>query len=175
MQGKTDDSRQEGSASAGTPGAVFLSDEIVAFIASGVSIVIGVVGPDGRAQTGRALAVRADGEGTIRLIYPDEGNAAVVATARSGGPIAVTFSAPLSHRTIQIKGFSCKAEQLEPEDRISAEHQSNAFAAILRAIGYPSAFVQAFCDYGSTALCVLSFPAQAAFEQTPGPGAGQSI
>jgi hypothetical protein len=175
MQDATDESMNRARLSTQAPGAVLLSDEIVEFIESGVSIVIGVVGSDGRAQTGRALAVRMGPDGAIRLIYPMEGNATVAAAAQSGNPIAVTFSAPLSHRTVQIKGFTCKAEELDPEDLISAECQSDAFAAILGAIGYPAYFVQAFRDFRSAPLGVLSFPAQAAFEQTPGPGAGRSI
>lgn len=157
------------------PVAVALPDEIVQFIQSGLSIVVAVVGADGRAQPGRAVAVRVVADGTLRLIYSADGNTAITAAARSGGPVAVTFSAPLSHRTIQIKGFSCKAEQLESEDQISAERQSEVFAAILGALGFTPAFVRAFRDYRSSELHVLGFSAHAAFEQTPGPGAGRSM
>lgn len=152
-----------------------LSDEIVAFIESGVSIVVGVVGPVGRALSGRALAARVMQDATIRVIYPEEGNAALTASALSGGPIAVTFSAPLSHRTLQIKGFSSRLEDLGPDDLSSVRQQGEAFAAILVAVGHSPAFVQAFSDYLSSALWVISFPADEAFEQTPGPGAGQSL
>jgi hypothetical protein len=152
-----------------------LSDELVTFIESGVSIVVGVVGPAGRALGGRALAARVMQDATIRVIYPEEGNAAIAASAQSGGPIAVTFSAPLSHRTLQIKGLSSRTENLEPEDLASVRQQGDAFAAILVAVGHSPAFVQAFSDYLSSALLVLSFPAEEAFEQTPGPGAGRSL
>jgi hypothetical protein len=114
-------------------------------------------------------------DATIRVIYPEEGNAALTASAQSGGPIAVTFSAPLSHRTLQIKGFSSRLEELEPDDLSSVRQQGEAFAAILVAVGHSPAFVQAFSDYLSSALWVLSFPADEAFEQTPGPGAGRSL
>jgi hypothetical protein len=173
MQQKSEDDINHGVGAAGRHAA--LSDEIVAFIESGLSIVVGVVGPGGRALTGRALAARVTRDGTIRLIYAEEGNAAITATAQSGGPIAVTFSAPLSHRTVQIKGFSSRSEELQPEDEASARQQTDAFAAILGAVGHSPAFVQAFSDYRSSALWVLSFPAQEAFEQTPGPGAGRSL
>lgn len=152
-----------------------LTDEIVAFIESGVSIVMGVAGPDGRARPGRALAARVRSDGTIRLIYPREGNAAITACAHSGQPIAVTFSAPLSHRTVQIKGFSSRSEQMQPEDESCARQQTDVFAATLAAVGEPPMFIQAFCDFRSSPLCVLSFPAQEAFEQTPGPGAGRAL
>lgn len=173
MQQKSDDVFNHGAGAAGRRSA--LSDEVVAFIESGLSIVVGVVGPEGRALTGRALAARVMPDATIRLIYAEEGNDAVTATATSGGPIAVTFSAPLSHRTLQIKGFSSRQEDLGPEDEASTRKQTDAFAAILGTVGHSPAFVQAFTDYRSSPLWVLSFPVQEAFEQTPGPGAGRSL
>lgn len=156
-------------------GAPLLADDIVAFLESGLSIILGVVGADGRARTGRALAVRVTEGGVIRILYPGEGNGAVTDTARTGGRIAATFSAPLSHRTLQIKGGPCRVEEIAPEDLAAAERQADAFAGILAALGYTTPFVQAICDYQSAGLCALSFPAEAAFEQTPGPGAGRSI
>ncbi len=162
------------SASASEPGAG-LSDQIVAFIESGGSIVMGVAGPGGQARPGRALAARVIRDGTIRLIYPEEGNAAITASAQLGGPIAVTFSAPVSHRTVQIKGFFSRTEALEAEDEDCLRRQTDAFALTLAAVGEPPRFVQAFCDYRLSPLRVLSFQAQEAFEQTPGPGAGRSL
>jgi hypothetical protein len=173
MQQYTNNVTNQGAGATGCRAA--LSDEIVAFIESGVSIVVGVVGPAGRALSGRALAARLMQDATIRVIYPEAGNFAVTASAQSGGPIAVTFSAPLSHRTLQIKGFSSRLEDLEPDDMASVRQQGEAFAAILVAVGHSPAFVQAFSDYLSSALRVLSFPADEAFEQTPGPGAGRSL
>jgi hypothetical protein len=156
-------------------GSILLPDEVLDFIQSGVSVIVGVVGTDGRAQAGRALATRVVASGPIRLMYPTEGNAAITTAVQSGGPIAVTFSAPLSHRTIQLKAGSSRAEQLEPEDRINVDRQMDAFAAVLRALGFPQPFVKAFCDNRSRSIGVLSFVPQAAFEQTPGPGAGREL
>lgn len=152
-----------------------LSDEVVDFIESGVSIVMAVAWPAGQARAGRAVAARVIQNETIRIIYAERGNAEIAASAKAGGPIAVTFCAPLSHRTVQIKGFSSKAEALQPEDENCVRQQTDAFAQVLAAVGEPPRFVQAFCDYRSSRLCVLSFPAQEAFEQTPGPGAGRSL
>jgi hypothetical protein len=154
---------------------VALSDEVVAFIESGLSIVVGVVGPAGRAQTGRALAARVLPDATIRVIFADEGNDAVVASARAGGPIAATFSAPMSHRTLQIKGFTSRLEEYDAEDAAATERQCDAFAGVLEAVSHPPAFVQAFLDYRQSKLWVLSFPMHEAYEQTPGPGAGRTL
>jgi hypothetical protein len=173
MQQYSDNDTNQGAGATGRRAA--LSDEIAAFIESGVSIVVGVVGPAGRALSGRALAARVMEDATVRVIYPKEGNVAITASAQSGGPIAVTFSAPLSHRTLQIKGYSSRLEVFEPDDEASFRQQADAFAAILVAVSHSPAFVHAFADYLSSALLVLSFPAEEAFEQTPGPGAGRSL
>lgn len=173
MPQQSDEVSSHGRGAAGA--GVALSDDVVAFIESGVSIVIAVVGPGGRALPGRALAARMTGENRIRLVLAEEGNAAVLSTARSGGPIAATFSAPLSHRTVQIKGYSCRQEDPDPEDAAALRGQTDAFAAVLVSVGQSPSFVQAFSDYRSAALCALSFPVDMAFEQTPGPGAGRSL
>lgn len=153
-------------------GPIVLPAEVVEFIHSGVSVIVGVVGPDGRARAGRALATRVLPSGVIRLMYPTEGNAAITAAAQQGGPIAATFSAPISHRTIQLKAASSRAAQLEPDDRVCVDQQMDAFADVLRMLGFPPYFLKAFCDNRSQSISVLSFVPQCAFEQTPGPGAG---
>ncbi|MFO1202543.1 MAG: hypothetical protein U1E58_07875 [Tabrizicola sp.] len=159
----------------GDPDPVRLSRDVIDFLESGLSVILGVVGPDGRARAGRALAVRVLADGRLRLIYPEEGNAAIIAAAAAAGPLAVTFSAPVSHRTIQIKGSSCQPEEMDEQDRLATDRQASTFAATLEAIGYPPYFVNAFCRYSSAKLCVLSVLPQIAFEQTPGPGAGGSL
>jgi hypothetical protein len=156
-------------------GPILLPDEVLDFIQSGVSVIVGVVGPDGRAKAGRGLAARVVAGGAIRLMYPAEGNEAITTSAQSGGPIAVTFSAPISHRTLQLKAGASQIEQLGPEDWISLGAQMDAFAGVLRAIGFPPPFVQSFCDNRSASICVLSLVPQAAYEQTPGPGAGREL
>jgi hypothetical protein len=152
-----------------------LPDEVLEFIQSGVSIIVGVVGADGRARAGRALAARVVTGGAIRLLYTEDGNAAIKACAWSGGPIAVTFSAPMSHRTIQLKAMSSQAEHFEPDDQSSVESQMDAFAGVLRTVGYPASFVQSFCEGRSVNIGALSFSPHAAYEQTPGPGAGREL
>jgi hypothetical protein len=175
MPNTTEHVPNRGNLAAGMAKPILLPDEVLDFIQSGVSVIVGVVGADGRAQAGRALATRIVSGGAIRLMYPEEGNAAITISAQSGGPIAVTFSAPISHRTIQLKAASSRLEQLEPEDRTNVDAQMDAFAGVLRALGFPPSFVQSFCANRSKSISVLSFVPEAAFEQTPGPGAGREL
>lgn len=172
MSNRTHHIAQRDSSPFRTAGFISLPEEVTVFIQSGVSVIVGVVGPDGRARAGRALATRVLASGVIRLMYPTEGNDAIIAAAQKGGPIAATFSAPISHRTIQLKSGTSQTAQLEPEDRISVDHQMDAFAAVLGMLGFPPYFLKSFCDSRSESISVLSFVPQFAFEQTPGPRAG---
>lgn len=156
-------------------GSFRLPEEIAEFIESGVSIILAVVGADGRAKAGRALAARVVAGGAIRVIYPAFGNAEITAAVAAGGPVAATFSAPMSHRTIQLKAMASRAERIVAEDGASLGRQIDAFAGVLRAIGYAPSFVQSFCDNRSQSVLVLGFVPEMAFEQTPGPGAGGEL
>lgn len=164
----------QGISSSPRSGSFHLSDELVQFLESGVSIILAVVGLDGRAKAGRAVAVRV-AAGSVRVIYPVEGNASITRSAQAGGAIAATFSAPMSHRTIQLKAMSSRAEPIESEDHLCVERQIDAFAEVLRTIGFAPPFVKSFCNNRSASVCVLSFLPEAAFEQTPGPGAGREL
>ena len=152
-----------------------LSGVVADFIESGVSIIVGVAGTDGRAHAGRALASRVVAPDTIRVILTAEGNGAIEASAAREGSIAVTFCAPVSHRTIQIKGRTSKIEEIGPEDLSAAETQSRVFGEVLSSVGHSPDFARVISDYQPSALRVISFQAHEAFEQTPGPGAGRAI
>lgn len=148
---------------------------IAAFCASGTSIVVGTVGPDGRAVTGRALACRFGTDGTLRLFYEPEGNDALTDAARRGAALAVTCSDPVTNRSLQLKAPRSAPWVPSAEDLAETERQARAFAAVLRLIGYSDAFAEGYCRFvqGELRGCVAT-PA-AAFEQTPGPGAGRAI
>lgn len=152
-----------------------LSPEVVAFIESGLSIVVGLVGPGGLAVPARGMALRILPGNLARLIYPGDRSAALIAAAEARRAIAVTLCAPMSYRSLQLKGATCHPLELDAEDRAAALHQAETFAATLKAMGYPSFFVQAFRSYTTAPMCGLEFQVTEAFEQTPGPGAGGSI
>lgn len=173
MPGRTNDARTRNNVPSPMAGLIVVPVEILEFIRSGAPVIVGVVGPDGPAKAGRAHATRVAEGGALRWMYPTDGNMAISAVVRSGGLLAGTFGALLSHRTIQLKAASSREEQLEPQDRISVECQMDAFAAVLRGFGFPPCFLRAFCDNRSTHIIGLSFVPQAAYEQTPGPGAGR--
>lgn len=157
------------------PGEAIVTPALAAFCTGGVSIVAGMAGPDGRALTGRALACVCDADGRMRLIFDAEGNDALALAAAAGGALAVTFSDPISHRSLQVKAPRSAAAVPSDTDIAEAGRQARAFAAVLRLIGYGDAFAEAYCRFSPADLRACTLLPDCLFEQTPGPGAGRAL
>jgi hypothetical protein len=95
-----------------------------------------------------------------------------LATSRA---VAVVFSLPSTHRALQLKGSDAAAEPLAPGDAELVARHVESFVEELAALGYPPEVVRAahWCDPAE--LRAVAFTPAAAFEQTPGPGAGAPL
>jgi len=91
---------------------------------------------------------------------------------RASRAIAVVFSLPSTHRTLQLKGSDASVEPLASGDaEIVAQHVEH-FVDELGRLGYSREVVRAYHWCEAPDLRAVSFTPTAAFEQTPGPGAG---
>lgn len=149
--------------------------EAIDFIHGGVSVIMGATAPDGRACAGWGLGARVLEDGRVRIMYPAEGNDVFTRSAQAGGAIAATFSAPLTYRSLQLKAATSRVEDFDALDRSVLDQQLDVFAQILDKLHYPHRFVEEFCRNRALAVRVLSFQPEAAYEQTPGPGAGRDL
>ena len=91
------------------------------------------------------------------------------------GMIAVVFSQPSTHLTIQLKGSDAKLARVTQVDRAVADRHLQAWVDDLRLIGYTSEFARAVRGRAEQGLAAITFTPTAAFQQTPGPGAGQPL
>jgi hypothetical protein len=91
------------------------------------------------------------------------------------GAIAVVFSQPSTHISIQLKGRDTKLTALRRGDPALVERYTRAFCADLKPLGYEEALIRAlvWCDPAS--LVAVTFAPENAYLQTPGPGAGDSL
>ena len=127
-------------------------------------------------RIGRCLGCRvtADRDKVTVLIASEQHRAFFDALAASR-TIAVVFSYPSTHQTLQLKGTDARVEPLAPEDPQLAERHVNNFVEELGSLGYNREVVRTthWCDIAE--LRAVSFTPTAAFEQTPGPGAGAPL
>lgn len=91
------------------------------------------------------------------------------------GRVTVVFSEPSSHLTVQIK--SSRARVVPPEDdvfELTARYR-DAMEVELYGVGFARVFAQAMLAYDPQDLAAIHLVPEAAFDQTPGPRAGQAL
>lgn len=92
----------------------------------------------------------------------------------ANGMIAVVFSQPSTHETIQLKGADARIVRVTAADRAAARHHLHAWSEDLERIGFDARFAAALHG-GTGELAAVRFTPAAAFQQTPGPAAGQPL
>jgi hypothetical protein len=150
--------------------------EQAAFMQGPVSLNVGACGADGQPSLARAVGCTISPErGAVRLLLSRTQAALLLAHLRERGAVAAVFSDPLTHRTIQLKGQDAAAAPATPDDLEVARSYRAGFASVLGPLGHPPELIHALLDYPDHDVVALSFTPSAAFNQTPGPGAGAPL
>ncbi|HRP74959.1 MAG TPA: hypothetical protein PK725_08345 [Rhodocyclaceae bacterium] len=150
--------------------------EHAAFITGAVSI--GVAGRNRERlpslTRGVGCRVAAD-RSRVYVLVGAEQSREVLADIRDNGMIAVVFSQPSTHRTVQFKADDACVEALDDADLLIVERYRQAFVAHLSALGYSELAVRTLIDCPAYDLVAIGFSPCAAFTQTPGPQAGMPL
>lgn len=154
----------------------FLDSEHTAFITGPVSINVAARGSDGFPALMRAVGCRvSEDRCSLIIVLSATAGADVIAGIRQSGAVAVVFSEPPTHRTLQVKGRDARVLPAEPGDAAFAERYRDGLARVLAALGYAEDMVRAFLTYPPEDLVTVRFEPSAAFSQTPGPHAGEAL
>jgi hypothetical protein len=120
-----------------------------------------------------AAAALPSADGRCLTVYlPVATSETSLANLRENGALAVVLSQPLTHRTVQLKG---RAETIRPardDEREAVERCAAGFDAEVEAIGLPPAVVRRRAKWPCHAV---TFVVAEAYEQTPGPRAGEPM
>lgn len=150
-----------------------ITDELADFIQSGVSILVGTRDDAMRPHAGRAFGARVhDDRRTVTIHFPRATAEATLRDLRANGRIAVTFSRPIDHQGVQLKGTCVGVRESDAEDRAVQERYRAALLEQLYAVGVPRAKAQRWSWWPSFAIDVA---VAEVFVQTPGPRAGRRI
>ena len=127
-------------------------------------------------RIGRCLGCRVTADRKkVTVFIPSEHYRAFFGALAASQAIAVVFSYPTTHQTLQLKGIDAAVDPLLRGDaEIVARHVDN-FVEELGALGYPRDVVRAYHWCDPAELRAVTFTPTAAFEQTPGPGAGAPL
>lgn len=156
------------------PGA--LSPATTAFIQGGVSIRLASCGIDGKPVTARAVAATVDAQRRrVTLLVDTTVATPFLEAVRGGGMVAAAFTQPTTHRSLQIKGGAAEVHPPAADALDIIDRHGRAFAVELREIAFSDAFIAAHEAFSPDALVAVTFSAADAFDQTPGPRAGDAL
>jgi hypothetical protein len=143
---------------------------------AGISITAAASDAGNVARIGRCLGCRVAADRTrVTVFIASSQYQAFFEALGAAGRIAVVFSYPGTHQTMQLKGGDAQVGPLAPGDRETVARHVDNFVDELGRLGYPRDVVRAYHWSDPDELRAVTFTPTAAFEQTPGPGAGAPL
>jgi hypothetical protein len=154
----------------------FLDEDNAAFVQRGVSIV---------AASRDAALVPSIARATGCVVSSDRRQVTIFAIAsqslqlladvRESRRIAVVFSQPTTHRTLQLKADDARIRSLREDERAVLARYVDAFATEIGKLGHTGAQAHIMFECRDEDVVAIDFRPNAAFEQTPGPKAGSPL
>ncbi|HJW11229.1 MAG TPA: pyridoxamine 5'-phosphate oxidase family protein [Albitalea sp.] len=153
-----------------------IGPEQAALIGRRVSIIVASRDASLRPHLMRAMGCRLSGDlRTVTLFMARTSSQAVLDDLRANGLIAVVFSEPSTNRTVQLKGGDACVVPTAPGDEVLVQSYIQRHAEEIKGIGFGGNVSHALFKHDAADLVAVRFTPTAAFEQTPGPKAGEAL
>ncbi len=153
-----------------------LPAEMLAMIDRGVSVIVGSRDAQLRPSLMRAVGGRTgpgDGEITVYLARPQSRQ--VLQDIAANGRIAVVFSQPSTHRSIQVKACGAVLREAGPQDHPELARYLAAMEREIELAGFAPELTRAMLACRPEDVVAVTFRPEQAFDQTPGPRAGAAL
>jgi hypothetical protein len=156
--------------------AATLPADLVAMMARGVSVIVGSRDAKLRPSIMRAVGSRIEGDGQDITVYLSRGNSRqVLQDIASTGQIAVVFSQPSTHRTVQLKASRAEIRTAAEDDVPVLAAYLESMEHELRQVGIAAPLTRAMLAHRLEDVVAVRFTPEQAFDQTPGPRAGTAL
>ncbi|MBI1424156.1 MAG: hypothetical protein GC149_11860 [Gammaproteobacteria bacterium] len=153
-----------------------LDDDTAAFIQQFVSINVATRNQENRPAISRAAGCRFTADGhQLSIFLTSLHNQHLLENIHANRMLAVVFSRPSTHQTIQLKGSDARILAVSAEDRPAIAAYRQSFMQEISRLGYPPAFCEAVIPPLDEHYVAIRFTPERAYSQTPGPRAGQKI
>lgn len=153
-----------------------LDDETARFLATGESITIGSRDVRCVPSVIKAAGCRVDAASRrVRVLVDRRQARQLLADIAATHAVALVVSRPSTHHTLQVKGSDAAVEPLRAGDAEAAAAHRLAFAQELVPLGYRRDWTLAIHEFPVAELVAVVFTVDAAYAQTPGPGAGARL
>lgn len=153
-----------------------IDEETAAFLQQPVSINLATRNQANRPAIARAAGYRLNPQrNRLTVFLSGVNNQTLLENLRANHMLAVVFSRPTTHKTIQFKGNDAQILALSADDPPVIEAYCQLFQQELHSIGYPPSFCDAIFPPVDEHYVAIEFSPERAFSQTPGPGAGKKL
>lgn len=153
-----------------------IGPEHAALMRRRVSVIAATCDAQHRPHLMRALGCRlAPDRRELTLFLSAGSSAELLDDLRANGRIAVVFSEPSTDRSLQLKGEGACIEPAAPGDAALVAHYVECFADEIAMLGFDRVLVKTMFRHAPDELVTVRFTPREAYEQTPGPQAGQRI
>ena len=153
-----------------------LDEEQASFICGVISMSAASCRSGGVPSLARAVGCRTSVDRrAVTVLFAETASAALLEDVRRTGTIAVVFSRPADHRTLQLKGKDALIVPVEAGDAELSSRQIEIFVDGLSALGYQASIVRSVLASSPQDLLAVRFTVAAAFSQTPGLAAGEAL
>jgi hypothetical protein len=153
-----------------------LDEEHAAFIQKGTSVIICSRNPENSTEVARGCGCRvSDDRRRVVVLLERSRTQSMLEDFAANGMIAVVFSQPSTHRTIQLKGTDARPTRVNAGDLELIRRHTDEWIEELAKLGYTREFARAMHGEPRDDLVAIAFTPTAAFQQTPGPQAGKRL
>lgn len=156
--------------------AVPLPPDLVAMMARGVSVIVASRDAGLRPNLMRAVGSRVEEDGrTITVYLSRRQSRQVMQDLAATGSIAVVFSEPSTHRTVQLKAARLDMRNADPQDIPVLERYRESMEREIQQVGFAPPLTRAMLAHRLEDVVAVRFTPEQAFDQTPGPRAGTPL
>lgn len=155
----------------------FIGTREIAFLRTpGLSMVAASRGPDNIASVARSLGCRVIPDGSkITLLFCAAEAQELLQQIAQDGRLAVIFSLPSTHESLQLKATDALPTEPLESDRNIVDAYRQAFVEEVEKLGFSRSAIETMLACDCDDLVAVTFTPSAAFSQTPGPNAGHAI
>lgn len=152
-----------------------LTQDMIDFLAQGVSHQVGGCTDDGRPSICRGLAAQIEPDGRLLVILPASSGFEVLDAVRQTRRVAVNFTLPENYKSISLLGRDAEVLRVGAEYRALVEDRHHKFRDQLTAHGIPPSYTASYYEPPDDDLAAIRFTPFSARNQTPGPDAGAAL
>lgn len=149
-----------------------IDQELKEFLESGVALQVGTADLDGKPHGGSAWGPRVNEDGSMTIFLDTRRAGRPLANLAVNPRIAAVFAHPVLYRSVQLKGRWTATRAATAAETEWVERHRELFATNVILVGETPESVR---NTWMTDVIRIDFVVDSAFDQTPGPNAGQPL